>query len=29
MYKNILYTPSDETICETHDGAFVPLLNAN
>jgi hypothetical protein len=29
MYKNILYRPSDETICETHDGAFVPLLNAN
>jgi len=30
MYKYILYRPSDEeTICEVHDGAFVPRLNVN
>ncbi len=30
MYKYILYRPLDEmTICEIHDGAFVPRLNVN
>lgn len=29
MYKYILYMPSDQTICEIHDGAFVPRLNVN